>query len=196
MNDKNANKIKWFEKGFEILKATGAADLTIQNLTAKLDKTKGAFYHYFKNRDDYSEQLLRFWEEKQTTDIIALSGQEITFDAINRELTQLSVKNTDLGIEVAIRAWAIRDPLARAFQERVDQIRLAFLNRLFSLLVDDHEISRRIALIRYCFYIGSHQILPGIDKPTYTKALDTLISMIETYASGVGTARSRYGGTA
>lgn len=186
MNKQNLHKIKWFEKGFEILKASGAGDLTIQNLTDKLDKTKGAFYHHFKNRDDYSEQLLQFWEEKQTTDIIKLSQQEKTFDAINRQLTKLSRDNTDLGIEVAIRAWALRDPLARAFQERVDNIRLKFLNNLFSLLANDSERIKFISLIRYCFYIGSHQIIPGMDKKTYKNALDTLIHMIETYVSATG----------
>jgi AcrR family transcriptional regulator len=196
MNDKNLHKIQWFEKGFEILKATGAADLTIQNLTEKLHKTKGAFYHHFKNRDDYSEQLLRFWEEKQTTDIIQLSRQEKTFDAINRQVTQLSIKNTDLGIEVAIRAWAIRDPLARTFQERVDKIRLKFLNSLFAMLTKNPETTERIALIRYCFYIGSHQILPGVDKATYTRALDTLVDMIETYVSLLDTVPSPHGVTA
>lgn len=186
MNNKRLHKDSWFKQGFEILKTSGAADLTIQNLTGKLNKTKGSFYHHFKSRDDYSEQLLQFWEEKQTTDIIRLSEQEQTFDDINRQLTKLSRENTDLGIEVAIRAWALRDPLARAFQERVDQIRLTFLNNLFSLLTDDPEKIQLIALIRYCFYIGSHQIIPGTDKETYKNSLEMLIDMIETYVEQNG----------
>ncbi len=186
MNKKILHKKTWFEKGFEILIASGAADLTIQNLTQKLNKTKGSFYHHFKNRDDYSEQLLQFWEEKQTTDIIKLSEKEVSFEGINRQLTKLSHENTDIGIEVAIRAWALRDPLARVFQERVDHARLAFLNQLFALLASDPEKIELIALIRYCFYIGSHQIIPATNKETYKNSLNTLIEMIEIYVAHKG----------
>ncbi|MCG8642358.1 MAG: TetR/AcrR family transcriptional regulator [Desulfobacterales bacterium] len=186
MTIKRRHKEIWFEQGFHILKTRGAADLTIQNLTQRLGKTKGAFYHHFKNRNDYSEQLLQFWEEKQTTLIIALSQQEDTFRGINDKLTKLSLENTDLGIEVAIRAWALRDPLARAFQERVDKIRLDFLNSVFALLTRDPDQVKTIALIRYCFFIGSHQIIPGMAPETYTRSLATLIEMIETHVEKNG----------
>ena len=53
----------WLVEGFTILKDTGAAGLTIKNLTTRLNKSKGSFYHHFKNRDDYSEKLLAYWEE-------------------------------------------------------------------------------------------------------------------------------------
>ncbi len=54
------NKIAWFEQGFEILKTKGAADLTIENLTTRLNKTKGSFYHHFKSRNNYFEKFFSF----------------------------------------------------------------------------------------------------------------------------------------
>ena len=70
------NKTAWFEQGFNLLKAGGAAELTIENLTKRLNITKGSFYHHFKSRQDYSEKLLEFWEEKQTFDIFEISKQK------------------------------------------------------------------------------------------------------------------------
>ncbi|NOX32201.1 MAG: TetR/AcrR family transcriptional regulator [Deltaproteobacteria bacterium] len=178
---KRLNKTAWFEQGLNILKASGAADLTIENLTRKLNKTKGSFYHHFKNRDDYFEKLLEFWEEKQTFDIIEISKQEKTFKGINSTLLKLSKENMDPEIEVAIRAWALRDPLARDFQERIDNQRLGFLRAMFSLMTSDPEQVEMISLIRYCFYIGSHQIIPAIEEKIYKKKLDALMEMFETY---------------
>jgi len=175
------NKTAWFEQGFNILKASGAADLTIESLTKRLNKTKGSFYHHFKSRDDYFKKLLKFWEEKQTFDIIEISKQEKSFKGINSTLLKLSKENMDPEIEVAIRAWALRDPLAREFQERIDNQRLGFLRSMFSLMTDDPEQVEMISLIRYCFYIGSHQIIPAIDEKTYKKKLDALMEMFETY---------------
>ncbi|MBU1581819.1 MAG: TetR/AcrR family transcriptional regulator [Proteobacteria bacterium] len=178
---KRLNKAAWFEQGFSILKASGAADLTIENLTKKLNKTKGSFYHHFKNRDDYFEKLLGFWEKKQTFDIFEISKQEKTFKDINATLLRLSKKNMDPEIEVAVRALALRDPLARSFQQRIDSQRIGFLRAMFSLMTDDPEQVEMISLIRYCFYIGSHQIIPAIDEQTYKKKLDALMEMFETY---------------
>jgi len=178
---KKLNKVAWFEQGFNILKTCGAADLTIENLTHKLNKTKGSFYHHFKNRDDYFEKLLGFWEEKQTFDIEEIRKQEKSFKGINSTLLKLSKKNMDPDIEVAIRAWALRDPLARSFQERIDSQRMGFLRAMFSLMTDDPEQVEMISLIRYCFYIGSHQLIPSIDEQIYKKKIAALTEMFETY---------------
>ncbi|MBT6338355.1 MAG: TetR/AcrR family transcriptional regulator [Desulfobacula sp.] len=178
---KKLNKVAWFEQGFNILKTFGAADLTIENLTNKLNKTKGSFYHHFKNRDDYFEKLLGFWEKKQTFDIEEIRKQEKSFEGINSTLLKLSKKNMDPDIEVAIRAWALRDPLARSFQERIDNQRLGFLRAMFSLMTDDPEQVEMISLIRYCFYIGSHQLIPSIDEKIYKEKIAALMEMFETY---------------
>jgi len=178
---KKLNKLAWFEQGFNILKTCGAADLTIENLTNKLNKTKGSFYHHFKNRDDYFEKLLGFWEEKQTFNIEEIRKQEKSFKGINSTLLKLSKKNMDPDIEVAIRAWALRDPLARSFQERIDSQRMGFLRAMFSLMTDDPEQVEMISLIRYCFYIGSHQLIPSINEQIYKKKIAALTEMFETY---------------
>lgn len=178
---KKLNKIAWFEQGFNILKTCGAADLTIENLTNKLNKTKGSFYHHFKSRDDYFEKLLGFWEKKQTFNIEEIRKQEKSFKGINSTLLKLSKENMDPDIEVAIRAWALRDPLARSFQERIDNQRLGFLRAMFSLMTDDPKQVEMISLIRYCFYIGSHQIIPSIDEQIYKKKIAALMEMFETY---------------
>ena len=175
------NKAAWFEQGFKVLKTSGAANLTIENLTKSLNKTNGSFYHHFKNRDDYFKKLLEFWEEKQTFDITEIKKQEKTFKGINITLLKLSKENMDPEIEVAIRAWALRDPLARAFQERIDTQRMGFLQAMFSLMTDDLEQVEMTSLIRYSFYITSLQIILAIDEQTYKKKLDALMGMFETY---------------
>jgi len=146
-----------------------------------LNKTKGSFYHHFKSRNDYFEKLLEFWEEKQTFEIIQTSRQGKSFKQINSTLLKLSKEKQDAQIEVAIRAWALRDPLVRKFQERIDHQRLGFLHEIFSLITDDPKQVEMISLIRYCFYIGSQQIIPGIDEVSYNKKLDALTQMFETY---------------
>lgn len=178
---KKMTKKAWFKEGFNILKTSGAADLTIENLTKKLNITKGSFYHHFKSRNDYFKELLLFWEKKQTFDIFEIKKQEKTFKGINSTLLELSKETMDPEIEVAIRSWALRDPLARTFQERIDNQRLGFLRTMFSLMTDDPKLVEMISLIRYCLYIGSHQVIPRMDEAAYRNNLDALMEMFEAY---------------
>lgn len=173
------DKTTWFTQGFKILRANGAGGLTIENLTQSLKKTKGSFYHHFKNREDYSRQLLEQWEESQAVEIIRYSEQEKTPETINQTLVTLSEKSMDPKTEVAIRAWALRDPLAREFQERIDTRRVDFLRSLFSLMTADKDQVELFSLIRYCFYIGSHQIIPAMDEKSYTQHLTALMEMFK-----------------
>ena len=174
-------KQEWLTQGFVILKTQGAAGLTIDNLTTAMGRTKGAFYHHFKNRQDYSRRLLELWEERQANEIIRISKQKKTFNDINQTLVDLSEKAMDSEIEVAIRAWALRDPLAREFQERIDTHRTKFLAELFSLMTDTPGHAELFAVIRYCFYIGSHQMIPALDDHTYREKLAELTRMFFLY---------------
>lgn len=179
---KRLEKTDWINQGFEVLKTRGAAGLTINNLTRALGRTKGSFYHHFKNREDFLTSLLCQWEKKQTRDIIRASSRQQTFNHINQTLTALSHREVDPKIEVAIRAWALRDPLAREYQARIDAQRVGFLRQMFSLIAGDTETSDYFAMIRYCFYIGSLQIIPGMDDDTYHQHLDCLTRMFERFA--------------
>lgn len=176
---KKTDKATWFNQGFKILRARGAGGLTIENLTRSLKKTKGSFYHHFKNREDYSRQLLEQWEKSQAIEIIRYSEQEKTPEAINETLMSLSEKSMDPKAEVAIRAWALRDPLAQQFQERIDTRRVDFLRSLFSLMTPDKDKVELFSMIRYCFYIGSHQIIPAMDENSYKQHLTALMEMFK-----------------
>ncbi len=178
---KKTDKNTWFKEGFKILRSNGAGGLTIENLTLGLKKTKGSFYHHFKNRNDYSRQLLEQWEENQAIDIIQNSQQAQTLEGINETLVTLSGEAMDPKTEVAVRAWALQDPLAREFQERIDTQRVNFLRNMFSLMTEDKTRAELFSLIRYCFYIGSHQIIPAMDEKIYKQHLTALMEMFDHY---------------
>lgn len=171
------SKTAWFDAGFSILKSSGAAALTIDTLTDAMGRTKGAFYHHFKSREDYSRGLLEIWEDRQADEIIRISKQKATFHEINQTLIDLSEKAMDPEIEVAIRAWALQDPLAREFQERIDRHRVEFLVEMFGLMGTAPDHAELFATIRYCFYIGSHQIIPAMGETEYKTRLARLTRM-------------------
>ncbi|MCP3942970.1 MAG: TetR/AcrR family transcriptional regulator [Desulfobacteraceae bacterium] len=178
---KRTDKNAWLAEGFKILRSKGAAGLTIEKLTQGLKKTKGSFYHHFKNKNDYFQQLLEQWEEQQSIEIIQNIQDKKNLEEINENLVTLSGAAMDPKTEVAIRAWALRDPLARKFQERIDTRRVDFLKNMFSLMTQNKGQVELFSMIRYCFYIGSHQIIPAMDEKIYKQHLAALMEMFELY---------------
>jgi AcrR family transcriptional regulator len=87
-------------------------------LAKGLKVTRGSFYWHFQDRDDLLKQLLKSWRDAATEQIInrfERSGADP--EALVRELASLPFRGTaafnSASIELAIRAWARRDDMAR-----------------------------------------------------------------------------------
>lgn len=150
----------WLEEGMAILEAMGAEALTIESLTNRLGVTKGSFYHHFKNYQDFKKNLLAFYEEERTLQIIQLAERETSPAAKLERILHATLQPSQL--EVAMRAWALQDELVRDYQQRIDQQRLAYLEKMISDLIDDHPRAARMAQLLYSIYVGSQQIIPPI----------------------------------
>lgn len=153
----------WLEQGLAVLVQAGVEALTIDGMCQRLGVTKGSFYHHFQNREAYLESLLQYWEDRYTSQFIAFSQtQERPAQQLRRLLTL--VVETHGGEEASIRTWAKLSPMARAYQERVDQRRVAFLQQLLHSLGRSEEHSRLIANLLYVVLIGAQEIMPALSR--------------------------------
>ncbi|QBD79694.1 TetR/AcrR family transcriptional regulator [Ktedonosporobacter rubrisoli] len=153
---------RWLEEGLAVLAEAGASALTIEALTSRLGVTKGSFYHHFHNFQDYKEQLLTFFEQEGTLRIIEHT-QQLQTSPLDRlhQILQGSLRHPSQ-LEVAVRAWAYQDSLVHAYQQRIDQRRLAYLAELIFLLCHDHGQARRTAQVLYSIFVGSQHFLPPV----------------------------------
>ena len=164
----------WFEAGMQGLREEGAAGLTIERLTIRLEVTKGSFYHHFRNRQEYTSKLLSHWEQTLTQRFIEKSRDEEGFSGKIERLTRLSQATFDPELELAIRAWALREPSVMALQERVDRQRLAYLTELFHMITGNEQRAADLALIRYAFSVGAQQLRPALEAEHYSRLFGLL----------------------
>lgn len=156
----------WLEQGLALLATEGIEALTIDAMCQKLGVTKGSFYHHFKNRQAYLKAILEYWEEEYTSRFISYSQQGISKEEQIERLNQLVVKAFG-GNEVYIRSWAQVDPLAREFQERVDQRRINYLYELHKNWLADEKEAYAMAQLTYSSLIGSQTIMPRLTKDEF-----------------------------
>ena len=149
---------RWLEEGLALLEEAGAEALTIESLTSRLGVTKGSFYHHFANYQDFKERLLEFWEEEGTLRIIQWAEQEASPPEKLARVMQASLHPSRL--DVALRAWALQDEQVRVHQQRIDQLRLAYLEELAYAQTADRLAARQLARAFYSLYVGSQHLIP------------------------------------
>ncbi|MCB1321221.1 MAG: TetR/AcrR family transcriptional regulator, partial [Leptospiraceae bacterium] len=170
---------RWLDAGLEILYRPVPAGLTIEALCERLGLSKGSFYHHFKNREEYSARLLDYWEQENTLRVIELSRSSGDAREQIRSLT-LQVIGLAQNTEIAVRAWAQVDSLAREYVRRVDRKRRDYVAQLCSEFTSDAAEARLLAHMLYSVYIGSRFIIP----PLKEKEIRGIFKLLEDFTTG------------
>ncbi len=66
------SKHKWIEVGYELFAKEGTDSIHVERLARMLDRNKSAFYHYFKNPENFASELFNYHKaeaNKMVTDI-------------------------------------------------------------------------------------------------------------------------------
>lgn len=155
------SKQDWLATGLKLLAENGHTDLTIDALATRLDVTKGSFYHHFKNQGDFKAQLLDFWLQEITEQIIV--GAEYagsTGEILDRIIEQVALYGFDP--EPALRAWAQEDETVRDAVARVDQRRLEYVRDLFQRDTGDADRAHTMSQLLYTMIVGADYLQPSL----------------------------------
>ncbi len=156
-------KVDWLEEGLAALEQLGVAGLTLETLTQRLGVTTGSFYHHFKDQPDYQAQLLDYWEQSATVEVIRASEANTTPEAILHQILALSLARPN-DPEAALRAWAMQDAQVREAVARVDRQRLDYGQQLFQAIVGDAHQALVLVRLLYAILIGGRQMRPALSQ--------------------------------
>lgn len=171
-------KKDWLETAlFSLGESSGNAP-TIDQLTQKLGVTKGSFYHHFENYQDFQNQLLAFWEDIYTNNVVSLSYQAQSLEELLQDFLA-ALASTDPGPEIAIRAWAMRDAQVRAYVERVDAQRVAVAQGWFSQVIPAPQQAQFMAKLFNTLLVGCYSVSPPIIG-------EELVDFIQTFLRQIG----------
>jgi AcrR family transcriptional regulator len=166
----------WLEQGLHILSHDGVDALTIDALCQALRVTKGSFYHHFEHREAFLEAVLQHWEDHYTSQFITQSMEAKTPEGRLHRLLQLVVASHGTN-ENSIRAWAQNSPVARVFQERVDQRRVAFVYECLLAYRADQAWAHTTAQMLYIIMLGASAIMPPLSQ----EALAQIYQLLEVH---------------
>lgn len=153
----------WLETGLNLLGTHGEKALTIERLCKITNRSKGSFYHHFKNRDEFTVAILEHWQSEYTDRIIS-TVDRLDNLAERRQTLDRLVARLDSQIERAIRNWSGSDERVWQALKSVDEKRIEYVAKLIG---DSGQLERKIALelaiIEYATFIGLQHLYPDAE---------------------------------
>ena len=176
-----ATKTDWLSEGLRVLAADGVTALTIDRLAGALTLSKGSFYHHFPGMPAFRTALLDHYEARFTTryigEIDAL-GNMPTVARLRHLLDLVLAKYDAENPEPAFRAWATRDPEARATMERVDATRVGYLRDLWQAATGDAVEAETVGTMLYVVLVGAEHVQPRIPSARLRTVYDLLLQRL------------------
>jgi AcrR family transcriptional regulator len=145
----------WAVAGLGLLRAEGEDAVTLERLCAALGRTKGSFYHHFSDIAQLYEAMFEQWRATQTEAVIVASNAASTNPAQRARALHARVMTLDHELELAIRAWALRDERARRAVTEVDAERVAYLTKLRDAAGTPEAAI--VAELEYLVFLGAQQ---------------------------------------
>ncbi len=168
------SRVQYFELGLDLLAEGGANAVTIDALCARLQVTKGSFYHHFGGVRDFMAQLLAYWEDcygqRLARQVLAARGAHELIPMMKRGASY----DVNHEAESAIRALAQSDPAAAEVQRRVDQGREDLLVDAYVAAGMSVHKARTLARMGMAMLIGTQQRERPVDR-------DRLYEMFSEY---------------
>lgn len=180
----------WLETGLHLLGDEGEKALTIERLCQTANRTKGSFYHHFKNRDEFIIALLDFWQSAYTNHIISTIDQLDDLHERRRKLDHLAA-SLDSRVERAIRNWSGNDERVQQALQHVDERRIRYLAQLIGELgQSDEEVAFELAIVEYAAFVGLQHLFPNTDSAWVERITHRLTQMTTLYNDRVQDALS------
>ena len=140
----------WMRAARRALLQGGPAAVRVETLASKLKVTKGSFYWHFRDRAELLDAILREWED-ETEQFARVDSQADVRAAVESLIAEIgrrivASERGDAPSDAAIFAWSAVSPGVARRVARVEEERLALLERLVG--------SRQRAELAYLCYLG------------------------------------------
>jgi AcrR family transcriptional regulator len=149
----------WIDAATAVLVDEGIDHVRVDVLASQLQVTRGSFYWHFRDREDLLRRVLQHWSEQTTEQLTRrLAGARSDPREQLQDVISLPFRGRAAAraarIELAIRAWARRDPIAQQAVDDADAARLDYHQQIFEALGFAGEEARSRGFLLYCYEVA------------------------------------------
>lgn len=172
MAAKRFSRNDWLQLGLSRLARGGPSALTIEELCAQANKTRGSFYFHFENVEAFLVELAEHWQESYTQALI--EGAIPTTD--RNDKLNLLVGRLDLALESGIRQLAVVNNAVGEIVREADSQRVDWLGSLYAQGKSwDPQEAKNLAKIEYAAFTGFRLIDPDLSPADARKLYEAFL---------------------
>jgi AcrR family transcriptional regulator len=149
-------RTEWVDQALLALAEGGPANVRIESLARALGVTKGGLYWHFPDRQALLDEVLDAWERMLLVQVIErVESRGGDARAKLRRLFAMADEDA-IGLDLAVRDWARREPAVADRLRRVDNQRMDYMRSLFGAFVDDPDDVEVRCVLAFSLWIGNH----------------------------------------
>jgi AcrR family transcriptional regulator len=176
--DDRLTRSDWVKHGLRTLASDGANGLKIGPMATQLKVSRGSFYWHFRDIADFRSQVLKYWKERATEQVIRdLEAAKADPGRLKNLMRRAFA--TKRSLERAIRSWAAEDKDVAATVAGVDMRRVSYIAKMLVAAGVDSRRALPRAAFMYWAYLGQ----PIVMAPRYASipvsALDEISGLFE-----------------
>lgn len=152
----------WLTLGLERLAREGPRTLQLESICAAAGRTRGSFYHHFKDHAAFLDALAEHWRRQHTEALIELSQEGAATERL-QTIQQLAL-HVDAAVEFGMRRLGAGNSRVQAVVDAVDRRRIDYMTRIHQSRpgVSPNQ-AVAFAWLEYAAYVGSQILWPDAD---------------------------------
>ncbi len=155
-----ADKTEWIKLGFELFAQQGTAGIIVDKMANKLKCNRSSFYWHFSSKEEFINQLIDYWIENHTEQIIEATRKKCSAHKKFRDLVVQSFKK-DLFLDFIffLKRYALKRKDIAETIDKVDKQRIDFVVTLLQEIGHTKAEASVKASIFYKYLIGYHEMI-------------------------------------
>jgi len=155
-----ARKEDWINLGFKIFSEEGETGIIVEKMAKKLKVNKSSFYWHFKTRKHFIDELIAFWVNNATEQIIHLTNIKKTARQRVKTLVSLIYKQDPyFDFIFFLKRYAQKEKRIQEVIDSIENKRIQYANDLLVELGYSKQEARIKSSILYKHFLAYHEIL-------------------------------------
>lgn len=155
-----ADKMDWVKLGFKLFAAHGISGIIVDKMANKLKCNRSSFYWHFSSKKGFMDEIVEYWKETDTNEIIALTQNGHTASERFRTLIKIVFKaDPNIDFIFHLKRYAIGKKNIQRVIDGIDTQRMEYVAALLRDLGHDESEAPEKAEIFYKYLIGYHEMI-------------------------------------
>lgn len=149
---------QWIELGAKLFSEEGIKGLNVESMSRSLKCNKSGFYWYFKNRNVFIQEIVEYWVEESTNQLIQMADKQNSPKAKLIELiNELFSARNYKDFMFHLRKLAIKDKDIGKLVASTENKRIKYIQELLTSLDYSRNEAFTKSKLLYQYYLGWYE---------------------------------------